>query len=437
MTDSITKYIVLSALVLVGGILLFSGLVGVIPYWSPPYVIPAPEKHYMVLSGIILLLMGFIIYIPKSTIVENTTNFQNDLAEDVANRVINVIRGDSIFLNSSSNGTHPANVSSLFKNRFSHFLPEKEYLAKNFTNHLLDRCKAYILNGKKVYLIIDSGTTLFHLFKPIGIRAVQLKDNREDWIDNLYVESNNLPGALELMRTALLDPNSRYSPLALNFNMLPGVPLPVYSALTGERTISALKQLRTEAGNDGIFISLTTGNWIRIRRTHPQSPIPLARGEGHLKFKQAILDNSDEVFVISPLGKIIVDASPGELNSVLAFNDNDPDFGKNPYEEVIIQNKKAETVKLVSSTRKPNHVLTTHSDRVEALLGMDVVDLRDILQNFSLSPIEKIGHLLFPFEKSYETWDAEYQAEFPHEHTRTDTFTQKFFHVGHEKKSVQ
>lgn len=231
-----------------------------------------------------------------------------------------------------------------------------------------------------------------------------------------------------LMSVGRLDPSSRYSELALNCNLLPGAPLPVYSALTGRRTNDALKLLRDQA-RDAVFIALTTGNWIRLRRTAPVCPIPLARGHGHLEFKQAIFDNADEIFVVTPLGKIFVDTALSDVNIALGLSEDDPDPEKKPYYEVQVNNNKADFVKLISTSRKPHRLLSHHSTYVQSCLGVYDLDLDQILEKFKGATISEINHIFFPFDVLPNDQHMQMEIEFPHSGTRNEKFAQRFFHI--------
>lgn len=116
------------------------------------------------------------------------------------------------------------------------------------------------------------------------------------------------------MESGRINPSNRYSDLAIKCHLLPGVPLPIYSTVTGLETNEALERLRKKAGDNAFFIGLVTGNWIRLRRSDPPCPVPLARGLGHRKFKQVLINQSDEVYVVTPLGKILVKVPPDEVN---------------------------------------------------------------------------------------------------------------------------
>ncbi|MBK6903896.1 MAG: hypothetical protein IPH04_14130 [Saprospirales bacterium] len=189
-------------------------------------------------------------------------------------------------------------------------------------------------------MLIDSGTTLYHLFQRLGEAFVDAKYREEPWINNLKIVTNNLPGVDSLMEIGRTNPKDRYSPLAIDCMVLPGNPLPVYSATLGKATIKNLEGLKGQSNSEkDIFIGLTTGNWVRIRRTNPTCPLALARGDGHLEFKQA-LKSSWMKCVVAPLPKIFVYTPLDKINKAWGFNDSDLDPDKRNMKNSKFQTKK-------------------------------------------------------------------------------------------------
>ena len=233
-------------------------------------------------------------------------------------------------------------TKTLFGERSSHFREEKEHIAECFIPVLLRRCRKLIEDdGKRVFLLIDAGTTLYPLFNRLGEQTVRAWAAGDSWFQEsrLVVITNNLPGVQLLMESGRPNPGNRYSGLAVDCRLLPGVPLPVYSAVTGDETEEAIMKIRPNNNSKPIaIISLVTGNWIRIRRTLPRCPIPLARGKGHLKAKQNFVNAADEVYVVSPLGKIFASAEKEAVNKWLGFEDTQIDLEKKPYDELSVTN---------------------------------------------------------------------------------------------------
>lgn len=409
--------------------MIVAGSIEALPMGSPQPTIDPMMRIVLIVLGILIFLLGAVlsavlVWRERPSYKPSSVQISRDDIQAVANEVVAQIKSEDL------DQTKPMpHMLSLFEERKSHFREEKHHLADHFVPHFLRRCRALIENGQRVYLLIDSGTTLYPFFERIGRATVRAHENQEWWIDKLYIETNNLPGVEMLMRVGLINPNNRYSPLAISCNVLPGTLLPVYSALTGKRTNAALQRLRNGAGSNTVFIALTTGNWVRLRRSTPVCPVPLARGIGHLEFKQALIDNSDEIYVVAPLGKTFIDIPPGVINKALGFDERHPDPAKKPYHEVNISDEKAAYVKMVSTHRELGRVLSEHSTRVRTLLGVDDIELNSILERFHDTQIVELSHILFPFEKLPNDWYQQIEIEFPHSHTRRDEFTQKFFFV--------
>ena len=317
---------------------------------------------------------------------------------------------------------------TLFGERVGHFTAEKEQLAEQFRPLLFERCRYLLDSGKRnVYVLVDSGTTLYPLFQQIGKAAVRLRENEQSWIDGIHVVTNNLPGVESLMDVGRRNPNNRYSDLAIDCQLLPGVPLPVYSAVTGELATEALTTLKAKADPErDVFIGVVTGNWIRIRRSAPSCPIPLARGKGHREFKQALIDCSDEIYVVASLGKLFMEQPLDEVNRALDLDDKHVDLERKPYGEVDINDAVAPRVKLVTTSRAPGRVLHSLSDRVQWALG--TAGERD-LQRFPTAVLPDVPHIFFPFSPRLANWYEELRMEFPHEATRRAGVPEKYFYV--------
>lgn len=319
---------------------------------------------------------------------------------------------------------------SIFFDRLNHFREEKEHIAREFTPILFERCKNLIeQHGRKVFLVIDSGTTLYPFFEHIARLSVRLKQNGEKWLDNITIVTNNLSGLETLIENGRVNPNNRYSELAIKCQLLPGMPLPIYSAVIGKQTEKALENLRMtelKEKNIPIFIGLATGNWIRLRRSNPICPVPLARGDGHLPFKNILIDNSDEAFVISPLGKIFIEVGPEELNNALRLNEKNRDPDSQPYKEVEIEDDKAPSVKLISTMRYNHNILYRHSTRIADLISNDKLPLNN-KEAFISNPINTVPHMLFTFDYKEQSTSMEKEKEFPHSSTRNSEFIKDFF----------
>jgi hypothetical protein len=329
-------------------------------------------------------------------------------------------------------------TNSLFGERSEHFHAEKAELARQFTRYLLRRCEVLAENNRHVFLLIDAGTTLFPFFGTIGLETAKRAQRGDDWIKRLHLATNNLPGIGELIKSGKRVPWDRYTKLAIeDCHLLPGIPLPIFAALAGKETNDAIGRLRQRFTEEHVdagvtFIALVVGNWVRIRRKDPPCPIPMARGAEHREVKQTFVNYADEVFVVSPLGKIFVGRSNAEVNAALGFDkpSNDPD--REQYQDVDIDDEKAKKVKLVSTTRAAERLLHEHSSNVAFTLHNVRKTAGGDEEEFARGRIEEIPHLLFPFGELPQTKYEEFVVEFPHEHTRIDQAVLREFQVDRQ-----
>jgi hypothetical protein len=325
---------------------------------------------------------------------------------------------------------------SLFSDRMRHFREEKEAIAKRFVPFLLHRCFRILQAARypgrtnerieRVFLIIDSGTTLVPVFRHLAMKAVSAwKDPAQKaWLERIEIVTNNLPGVRELIEYGLADPTSRYSDLAIHCQLLPGAPLPVYSAVAGELTETALAALKDHHRDTAAFIGIWTGNWVRIRRSDPPCPVPMARGKAHHKFKQALVNACDEAYVLAPLGKIFRDMEPDDVNTVLGFSKDAVDPEKQPYAEVDIGREIGATIKLVSTRRSSGCLLRDHAERVQELLRSQTTPSA---LNAADRPAPEIPHIMDVLEEVPSEERLQMLMEFPHEHTRENLlFLERF-----------
>lgn len=321
-------------------------------------------------------------------------------------------------------GPHAA---TLFGERTTHFEVEKKFMADHFTPILLRRVKRFAEAENHVFILLDSGTTIFPFFERLGNNFIRARANGEEWVDGVALITNNLPGIAKLMEVGRLDPNNRYSPLAVACELLPGVPLPIYSAVTGKKAEEALHRIREDAPEKSVFIALTAGNWVRLRPEPPACPVPLARGVGHLDFKRCIIRCADEVFVVTPLGKVFGNAHSDlqEINQALDFSSSNIDPDRQEYHEVQFDSEKASVTKIVTTSRPNGFLLSNLSLLVREHLGAREW-ARDLAGFASASHVQ-LPHVVFPFDKMPKSLAYQIEVEFPHPHTRHEEFMKNHF----------
>ena len=330
---------------------------------------------------------------------------------------------------------------TLFGERVGHFYDEKHQLAEQFVPLLFDRCRHILAEFESqrasdepitpITVFVDSGTTLYPFFTEFGRAAVRAHENGETWIQQVQLVTNNLPGVEMLMDYGRRNPNNRYSELAIQCHLLPGSPLPIYSAVTGPAAVHGVKVLRRLRPRNH-FIALVTGNWIRLDNAL-RYPVPLARGEGHIELKQAFIGAADEIYVVTPLGKIFVEWNADEINEALGFRSKSRDPDKQPYAELHIPPSVAHRMRLVTTTRSDGRLLSPLSHAVVASVGClpDDMHQETYRRRFVEAAAGTPHHVFFPFSQLPDNDYEELQTEFPHRLTRRSDIREKYFMVRH------
>ena len=344
----------------------------------------------------------------------------SNLSETLSLQIAKYLQTDSKW---ASSALEKAKIVSygqtLFSDRFSHYQDEKKYIAKQFIPILLKRCQRIIQDkpNTHIYIVIDSGTTLYPLFTELGnelskyARKNEIKE-AEKWYKKITIVTNNLPGIQALMESGRLNPGDRYSELAVDAHILPGKPIPVYSAIAGKPTVDAIAKLSdSTSGIDSLFIGLLTGNFIRQERNNALCSIPLSRGIEHNEFKIAIYNKCNELYVIGPLGKIFYDQKLDDINKKLGFVVDSQNEETKSYVEIPELLREKKEVKLVTTCRHKGFVLTDLSDKLTNLLGTNDPNEEQFI---NAEKLKDIPHLFFPFSKLPENFFEQLEIEFPH-----------------------
>lgn len=241
----------------------------------------------------------------------------------------------------------PFSDASLFDRRKAHFSPEKEILAETFVKHvasLIDQNE-----NLHIILILDAGSTVFPVFSKLCNHPSFQFDRTK--ARRLKIITNNLPGVSDLIRHGRISDHNLMRTL-FRCRILSGFANSQYEAVLSLETITDLdvaienfrkliaeeKQKRTKIQ----VISVTTGNYISIIDGI------LARDEDHLLVKSKMLEVADEVFVLSPLGKLI-SYSCGQFNEALGNK------GSFRYGYLPQWNSKVHNLHMVVTTRRPGY----------------------------------------------------------------------------------
>lgn len=320
--------------------------------------------------------------------------------------------------------------NTIFGERSNHFKDEKSKLARELAPLLLRRLERRRSHEKigRINLFIDSGTTLLPIFSELaGLLKV---DEFDELSKVLRIVSNNLPGVTSFLRYGRENERDSDSPLVVPVHLLPGSVLPQYAAVTGPETVEALQgMLRADRAEIApqLTVALLTGNWVRIRKTEPLCPVPLARGEGHLALKQTALEHSDEVLVVAPLGKTIINQSLDDFNNLLAYS-RDPGVSGSDraYAELNISKQKGAVVKLVTTRRAGDSmILKDHGTSMKQHLA-PTASYAPAPERFINPPFGEVKGLFFPFDLQVVSVEDQCAVEFPHRRTRSRRFLEAF-----------
>jgi hypothetical protein len=338
--------------------------------------------------------------------------------------------------------------------RSGHFAKEKVFLAETFGKLLTKRLQNLCRGTQDVILFIDAGTTLLPFFKILDEFARTAKNCNKHFV----VVTNNLAGANWLSEFGSFDENDE---LYLKCVLLPGELLPKYSAITGfeesigtrfsktlaqldtNKSIEIIKNLRDSENGKLKLLALVTGNWVRIRNEKPKLPVPLARGRGHLHVKESMIKNADEVYVISPLGKIFSNQRKTKVLGLLEdYSDAYEELNTEKTNLQIISKNRTK-IKLVTTYRTDSRfLLSPSSDMIyNSLLGeesegdasaepyiskVEQGNLYDCAENFSTCETAEIPHFMFEFKDVSSDETIQLNEEFPHSYCHSEEFLEHF-----------
>lgn len=283
---------------------------------SIPYTISGENiNYYAAILGIIFIGAQIInVFMQMKANEKSKINFEN-LALNLENRVssaFNLIYSghfdhypnyqESIdnfnLYRTLSSGHQTKSNLSLFNFRMQHYTDEKEFICRKCLEHIATNFK----NKSIIYLMIDSGSTVFPIFKLLCDYYWLFDGEDREPLKKIRIITNNLPGVNSLLLFGRKD-SSVNAEMMYRCKILPGRIDGKYSAILDIECANHLnwtiRNERQAHQNDDIaFISIITGNYISIKDG------VLWRGDDHGAMKDAYIYNSDYVYILSPLGKI-------------------------------------------------------------------------------------------------------------------------------------
>ena len=341
--------------------------------------------------------------------------------------------------------------ANVYSGRIAHFNDEKQELGKRLAHFVIRRSFGFMKKGRKVVLLCDSGTSVFWFLAALG-EAINkhCRSNKKRVLKpkDLVIVTNNIPGAESFICYAsshnVPQPSGESSISDLvDCRILAGTFLPEYGAHAGRDTELDLEnyakqikggKLDERRRNPGpAFLAFTTGNWITIKGPDGSAlPYYLIRGNRHRAFKEKLLQVSDEIFAIAPLGKILPEVSVTDLNQYLHYSLDKDNPRQEGYEEIPTPANKAGVTRIVSTIREKQSVLRDHSAHLCKKLGQYIVldPSNKKARGQACGFIAEKTHLLFAFDKfCNETVQTQLEIEFPHQLTRNDRFKREFFSI--------
>jgi|GEM_PF-3248978 len=224
-------------------------------------------------------------------------------------------------------------ADTIYDVRSQHYAEEKVCIARLYIQFLKRRVIALLDDGKlnrdmkrnKIIVVLDSGTTIAQIFENLGKDAYEYidktgKDGHWTTRSDISFFTNSIRGVLCLFKYR--DQTSRYSEIPFKCHIFPGKILSPYEAIADADTVKSILSLKRE-GHYVIFV--TTGNYL-IYNTNDQVITPIARAGFHPDVKAAGYTIADEVHVIAPLGKVLMNCGKvGKTERIQrtlsAFND--------------------------------------------------------------------------------------------------------------------
>lgn len=259
---------------------------------------------------------------------------------------------DLKIITSRSTGIYPFNDNNLFGVRYNHFLHEKNAISKKFIDDLEEKLQYFKKRNKKkwkVRLILDSGTTIF----PVFSRIIE-KKNDPLWSEKVEIVTNNIPGLFSIFKDGRAS-DDPYSELSFNLKVVGGQPIPAYWAVLPNDPIRELEKMFSESSSKSKYINIgvVTGNYLNINGSSLY-----VRNRLHYSFKKAIIDKSQILYCLAPLGKLIPKPLI-VLNDLLSQSDT-LYYDEKKYSELEIDLSKIDEYALITTERQPEDLLFPH-----------------------------------------------------------------------------
>ncbi|HII93041.1 MAG TPA: hypothetical protein HA262_13030 [Methanosarcina sp.] len=338
--------------------------------------------------------------------IEYLNTEDNDAVLDFRNPLITVTNKDAI---------EEAYEGTIYGERYNHFLQEKKLLAKEVVKNIGDYLSTTWQSNRKVCLLIDAGTTSYHVFQEVS-EIIKDKVKGTAWKNRVYIVTNNLPGVQYLMMNCK-EEDSMHSKVAINCFLLPGKPLTSYGAVASKETTDFIirenfEQFLYNSWNlkkgEYKLIGITSASYVvRHKGTNKRNYFyPIARKEGHVAIKRSLAKNCDELFLIAPLMKFSF-ADVKLLNNMLGYTEETDSSQKLAYTEIPINKDKCI---FFITNRSKNCVFSKFSDSLHEELRKSYKTKNLVTVNFPISNF---------FNNIPDFIEKEICMEIPHDNLRS------------------
>jgi|GEM_PF-5745495 len=360
--------------------------------------------------------------------IATETESRNKMSLSIGQNIAKILTEDHGWANTAIKNAylHPYKATE-FQKRTHHYSLEKEHLGKSFAKYIVRYLRTELKNKslKRIYILVDSGSTFVPFMRHLAIEFAK-QNEIASLAERIRVVTNNLAAV-----DAYLFPDGKElsQKRMVPLHILPGRPNADYRATTSpndpkgrayieEYLEGLINQKRKELDSKAAVkvISLVTGNWIGLFPVNKSQsnvlPHPYARGAGHPEFKQKLIDVADEVFVVTPLAKLIRQPI-NKFNELLEkIGETSKTMKNNPKAYKMINPVVGKT-RLITTSRKPRSILAGFSGRLQG-------EMRQIDGEYKKSESWTLQQ--FPFDTLANNIREEREIEFPHDYSQNEVF---------------
>jgi predicted DNA-binding ribbon-helix-helix protein len=347
---------------------------------------------------------------------ETEGQLESELAVILADRVSALLRSETTWAKEILRKTGVAPSEGVLRIRMSHYAEDKAYFSHYFAKWLATRVSSVLDGGEDVFILLDAGSTILQLCSAFWVQLREIARVKRK--TKLTLVTSNYPAATSYTRQ--IEAEAFHEGTEIRFEMLGGLLQSKYGALTGARTLDALRELANRKERPkGRYISIVAGNYIRLEPdTAHAVPAPLVSGEGQKDVKSGYMSVGDEVYIAcaSP-GKVFLALIGETLRALKPNRDLASSAGKR-YEDVKLMNCRP---RLVTALREKG-LLAWHSRLVRKSLGAPFTSIEDIEGESVTGDFSNIGHMCYFHDLpilsgkgSPKTVPEQLHIEFPHQ----------------------